>query len=372
MEVAQVARRTAEKLIRDQPAEAQELGVDADVVEAAALAHDLGHPPFGHLAEQVLDELLPNEGFEGNPQSFRIVTSLAVGSHGVGLNLTRATLNAILKYPWIRQMTGFKKKKWGCYSSETEHFKWARELYDESDQRKSAEAELMDWADDIAYSIHDVEDFYRARLIPLDRLQADDQERERFYQEVFRRWDREGRDPKFVGRDKDLKSAFSDLAEWFPVSEPYDGRESQRTSLRELTSSLIRKYVCGVKLNVPKTVTESRVTIDDQQLLEIAMLKQLTWSYVIENPALASQQHGQKQIIRDLFRIFSEAADSDGDFKIFPAGVREQVEAAGRGTPAARRIVVDLVASMTEQQALQVHQRLRGFEGGSIFDNPLL
>ena len=127
LKVAQVARRLAEYAIVDQGDAASSLGgIDPDVVEAAALAHDLGHPPFGHIAERVLDELVRktgnSNGFEGNPQSFRTVTRLALRHEGFpGLNLTRATLNAILKYPWLRETGGgLRERKWGAYSSERE------------------------------------------------------------------------------------------------------------------------------------------------------------------------------------------------------------------------------------------------------------
>ncbi|CAI8008465.1 Deoxyguanosinetriphosphate triphosphohydrolase-like protein [Geodia barretti] len=111
LEVAQIGKRLAEKLVEEQPEEAHELGgVEPEVVEAAGLAHDLGHPPFGHAAERELDGLVQGlqlpDGFEGNPQSFRVVTKLAVRSAETpGLNLSRATLNAILKYPWFRHAT---------------------------------------------------------------------------------------------------------------------------------------------------------------------------------------------------------------------------------------------------------------------------
>ena len=193
LEVAQIARRLAENTVKDQPDEVAALGgIDPDVVEASALAHDLGHPPFGHIAERVLDRLVReygnSDGFEGNPQSFRIVTKLALRHQDFpGLNLTRATLNAILKYPWLRGTGGgLRELKWGAYSSESEEFEWARELGPAD--AKSPEAELMDWADDIAYSVHDIDDFYRAGLIPLDRLLTDTDERDRFLTKALSRW----------------------------------------------------------------------------------------------------------------------------------------------------------------------------------------
>ena len=117
LKVAQVGRRLAEKLLKEQPDEADALGgIDPEVVEAAGLAHDLGHPPFGHIAEETLENCLQKRkvggGYEGNAQSFRIVTKLAARfEEEDGLDLTRATLSAILKYPWIRDKDDEKKKK---------------------------------------------------------------------------------------------------------------------------------------------------------------------------------------------------------------------------------------------------------------------
>ena len=182
LEVAQIGRRLAEKFRGEQPEIAGALGdIDPDVVEAAALAHDMGHPPFGHIAEEKLQECMNGvgvcDGFEGNAQSFRIVTKLAIRHSEIdGLNLTSATLNAILKYPWLwRDRPEKYDKKWGAYITEKEEFEWARRL-GPAEGVKSVEADIMDLSDDIAYAVHDVEDFYRAGLIPLDRLRVADDE----------------------------------------------------------------------------------------------------------------------------------------------------------------------------------------------------
>ncbi len=165
-------------------------GLDPEVVEAAALAHDLGHPPFGHAAERELDKLMRDagvlDGFEGNAQTFRVLTKLAIRSSDFpGLNLCRATLNAVLKYPWYRQtFPERRQQKWGAYGAESGEFAWVRGP-EPRDTRKCAEAELMDFADDIAYAIHDVEDFYRAGLIPLDRLVRYDDEVDKFLEGAF-------------------------------------------------------------------------------------------------------------------------------------------------------------------------------------------
>ncbi len=175
LKVAQLARRMAEKLLAEQMDESEALGgLDPDAAEAAGLAHELGHPPFGHLAEKALNDLCRKgglgDGFEGNAQSFRIVSSLATGdAFGPdaadpidGLNLTRATLNGILKYPWLHGQNSGKPGKWGAYESERELFEWVRRDQPYPANVKSVEVEPMDWADDITYSVHDMLDFYCA------------------------------------------------------------------------------------------------------------------------------------------------------------------------------------------------------------------
>jgi dGTPase len=212
LKVAQVAQRTAQLLIRDHFSEEERPPIDPDIVYAAALAHDLGHPPFGHAAEHELQQVLsgkvnrdgsPSTGmpilrdtFEGNAQSLRIVARLAARKNEerlefggdklikVGLNLTWRTYAAIIKYPWAYgnqpPHLNHLAHKWAVYDSESIFLERAREEVkkdpgvwpDQAD--RSLEAQVMDWADDVAYAVHDTEDFFRAGLIPMDRLYKDE------------------------------------------------------------------------------------------------------------------------------------------------------------------------------------------------------
>jgi len=371
--VAQVGRRIAQKLLHTETNKVDEAGgLDADVVEAAAVAHDLGHPPFGHVGEQELRKQLeapPNlvwDGFEGNAQSFRIVTKLALRSPSVpGLNLTRATLNAMLKYPWTRQSEGDKAEKYGVYQSDDADFKFAREY--SRDDKKSLEAEIMDWADDITYAVHDAEDFYRARLIPLDRLASskDDSERTRFFDGMYQRTamvKKLGKTPR-----PQLEEEFLSVITTFPISEPYTGTRDQRSRLRDFSSFLIGKYVDAFTLNV-RTSKNDVVEIVARTRREVSLLKALTWFYVIYNPALATQQFAQRKIIAELFEIFLEAATSGKEegLNIFPFAFRDDARDLKDKIQPAKRVLADMLSSMGDRELVRLHHRMAGVSLGSI------
>ena len=368
LKVAQVGRRLAERCIAEQPANAADLGVDAEVVEAACLAHDLGHPPFGHIGKKALHVKVPaaddDDGYEGNAQSFRILTKLAVRFDDPGLDLTRATLSAVLKYPWMRD-TGneSRSKKWSAYKTEQDDFRFARELL--AHDSKTAEAELMDWADDIAYSVHDLEDFHRCNALPWRRILSSEGTEELVKRADARWW---GRPTDSIARLRNacrrlvklINEAFADL-----VYEPYEGTKKQRQLLRTMTSQFIGRYVRALRLKNLSAIGADGVCVefDDSAVDEIKILKQITLDYIINSPTLVAQQRGQKRIIDELFDdLHNDSGNS------YPAYLPPRLRYLWQSDQQKARFAADCIASLSEAEIIALHARLRGLSSGSVLD----
>jgi dGTPase len=352
LEVARIGHALATSILAQpggQAIAAEAGGLDAAVVEAAALAHDLGHPPFGHDAEDELDHLLTAagvaDGFEANAQSFRVVCQLALADPATtdtGMNLTRATLAAILKYPWRRHESPAIPGKWGAYASESNELAWARELMPPGSQEATLEAALMDWADLIAYAAHDCEDFMRVGLIPVAQLNADLAEREHFLGLVI---DRRRIPP--VEQDA-LAATCQQLLSDCPVPQQSPATRSGRPALRCFTNQQINAAISAATLAVGNG--SPRLEIDPPAYRAILLLEGLTWHYVIDSGLLATQRREQRQVIRSLFEQLANTVLGSGNLAGLPPLAQQQLQVAN--TDADRlRVVSDLIASMTEDQA---------------------
>ena len=375
LKVAQVARRLAESLQQQAPAgRPRRLAriLDVDAVEAAALAHDIGHPPFGHLAEEELNEATQAfGGFEGNAQSFRVVTRLSLRSGDYdGLNLTRQTLNGLLKYPWLRDLDHpDREAKWGAYHADGPVFAWVRQDRAE-DGPRSIEAEIMDWADDVTYAVHDMEDFYRAGLVPLDRLCSNQTERDRFVDSLFIDASARTRVRPRLGDLKPsevVKAADGLFGGLLDLDESYTGDPLQRRTLKQQSSALIGAFIAALQLaDVTPSSGEPLVKIDRRRRGQVAVLKELTWFYVINRPSLAVLQHGQRRVIGGLFAAYKDAVERD-QLRLFPPFEQQRLREA-RTEPARLRIIVDYIAGMTEERAVELHRRMTGISSGSLLD----
>lgn len=384
--VAQVARRLAERLIEDaKTAGLPPPPIDPEVVECAALAHDLGHPPFGHVAEERLCELAEehgdDNGFEGNAQSFRIVTRLAPHTNEApGLNLTRASLNAILKYPHRRARKSeslkdpkikFRRKKFGYYDSDEDAFRFARG--GEAGDDKSLEASIMDLADGITYSVHDLEDFHRAGLIPVERLRRNELAREAFITE----WSNDPNKP--FKEAVDYSSRYENLLDTLGTPDGERLVWTDYVKMQRSTSVLVGNLISAPTIKM----TNGRWTLDvaPETDADLRFLQRLTWVYVIQNPSLALQQEGQRQIIERLFKFYLAAVLErrhhllpgifGGEYAAVCKGLGSTKRAIpiDKADPAETRLAVDIVASMTDTQAQAIHARISGHSSGLLSES---
>jgi dGTPase len=330
------------------------LGCDPDLTDAACLAHDLGHPPFGHNGEAALAEVAaPCGGFEGNAQSLRLLTRLEPKVPGAGLNLTRATLDATLKYPWL---AGPGLGKYGAYAADAEVFAWIRSgapAGPPDRPRRCLEAQVMDWADDVAYSVHDLEDGLHAGLITLAAL-ADPLERAA----VVKLTAAEYCEPGSV-TEAELAGVFTDLLALPCWPAGYDAGLYGLAALKNLTSELIGRLsgaahaaTLAASGGRPVTRYAAGLVVPRRQRLECALLKGVTAHYVMSRAGAAESQARERELIMELAAAVRIGAPGTLDPALRPAF-------AAASTDAARlRVVVDQVASLTDTSAVAWHARL--------------
>ncbi|SEP60531.1 dGTPase [Streptomyces radiopugnans] len=341
------------------------LGCDPDLVETACLAHDLGHPPFGHNGERVLDEIAgPCGGFEGNAQSLRLLSRLEpkrfVGRAGedggpqvcVGLNLTRAALDAATKYPWPRggHPTDRASRKFGVYEDDLPVFEWFRRGAPEHGQ--CFEAQVMDWSDDVAYSVHDVEDGLHAGHLDPNLLLAEPERREVFAVAAARYAPPGTEEAELAGAlDRLLEQ------EWWPHG--YDGTAVAQARLKDATSQLIGRFCLAAEGATRAAYGSGRLTRYGARLvvpratrLECDVLKAVADRYVMQRPDQERLRGEQRDILAGLAEALIARA---------PDGLDPQFRAlfSEAGDDRARlRVIVDQIASLTDASARHLHARL--------------
>jgi dGTPase len=328
------------------------LGCDPDLVDAACLAHDLGHPPFGHNGEAALAELAAGcGGFEGNAQSLRLLTRLEAKVPGAGLNLTRATLDATLKYPWLGPGEAASAAgKYGAYGDDADAFAWIRA--GAPTERPCLEAQVMDWADDVAYSVHDLEDGLHAGLITLPVLR-DQAQRQAVAQLTLAAYC-----PPGLTDAAELEEVFAHLVGLDFWPREFDGTAAAVAAVKNVTSELIGR-LCGAAERAtrppgspPLRRYDADLTVPRWQLLECALLKGVTAHYVMARAGAAAAQAREREVLTGLAEGILAGAPATLD-PLF----RAEFEHAGTDQ-ARRRVVIDQLASLTDTSALAWHQRL--------------
>ncbi|MEP6651429.1 MAG: deoxyguanosinetriphosphate triphosphohydrolase, partial [Lapillicoccus sp.] len=324
------------------------LGCDADLVDTACLAHDLGHPPFGHNGEDALDAIAADiGGFEGNAQTMRVLTRLEAkrwhpDGRPAGLNLTRASLDAATKYPWSRGASAWGTRKFGVYAADLPVYEWFRAGVQPG--VRCLEADVMDWSDDVAYSVHDIEDAIAAETIDPRMLHS------RAEVEVAFAVARHTYEP---GLDEDdFARALDRLLGTGAIPEAYQGTRADLAALKDMTSRLIGRFVLAVEQATrekhgdgPLTRYDAHLVVPDEVRAEASVLKALAAHFVMFAEERVGIMARQREVVADLVRWFAEDPERlDGDLR---ADFDDAPDDAQR-----LRVVVDQVASLTDGRAL--------------------
>ncbi|MFF0577435.1 deoxyguanosinetriphosphate triphosphohydrolase [Streptosporangium saharense] len=341
LECAQIGREMGQSLRRD-----------PDLVETACLAHDLGHPPFGHNGETALNALAAGcGGFEGNAQSLRLLTRLEAkvlteDGRSAGLNLTRACLDAATKYPWTRE----RSPKYGAYDDDLAVFAWIRQGAPEGSV--SFEAQIMDWADDVAYSVHDLEDALHSGAV-MPQVLRDPAERGGICA-TTRAWYAPDAEPA------ELEEVLGHLFARPLWPRHFDGTLTDLVATKALTSALIGHLCRAAQEATREAYGEAAgrhgasLVVPRRTRLECALLKGLTAHYVMTSDAHSANQARQRELIHDLAHLIMLGAPLTLEPALRPAFTRAETD-AGR-----LRVVVDQIASLTDTSALTWHRRLSG------------
>jgi dGTPase len=339
LECAQIGRELGESL-----------GADPDLLETACLSHDMGHPPFGHNGEEALAEVAEScGGFEGNAQSFRLLTRIeakTVDSNGksMGLNLTRASLDAATKYPWPRAEN---PRKFGVYDDDVEIFRWVREGAPAG--RKCMEAQIMDWSDDCAYSVHDFEDAIFAGQVSVKNF---DNDFDILYKEMTDSY----------GSDATKEEAAAALVRLqqlscWPIN--FDRSHRSLARLKDTASQLIGRFVLAAEVETrkvhgdgPLTRYSADLVVPREQKIEVDFLKSIAGHYLISAAASQERYAKQKVVIHELVEMLYAAAPKELD-PIFEDDWKAATSDAQR-----LRVVVDQIASLTDPGAYLLHAHL--------------
>ncbi|MEZ5303463.1 MAG: dNTP triphosphohydrolase [Verrucomicrobiales bacterium] len=352
IEVAQIGRSICTRLRRVSDLLGDSFFIDPDLVEAACLAHDLGHPPFGHTGERSLNRLMREfGGFEGNAQTLRMLTETIYGADR-GMDPTRAFIDATLKYKSLHGELGEAPENHFLYDAQSDWLDFtlggadfppelppgeARNAF------RSIECQIMDWADDTAYSLNDLADGIQAGFITLERIWR--------WGEAQSLTDAQGEH-----LDKLCRAIREEKVE--PRLGRRIGDFIAATSLREdanFMANLTRRY-------------RYRLEIDPAMREEAELYKALALDIVFRSPQLQQLDHKAGQILERLFGAFADRyLGQKNKHRILPPAVQQSVEAEPAEAKRAR-LLCDYLAAMTDGFAARTYKRLFDADFGSIVD----
>ena len=326
------------------------LGADPDLMEGACLAHDIGHPPFGHNGEEALNQIADScGGFEGNAQSLRLLIRLEAKTvlpdgKSIGLNLTRASLDAATKYPWGRVKDA---KKFGVYEDDLEIFNWYRTGIESG--KTSMEAQIMDWSDDVAYSVHDLEDSLVSGQIKLDQLSNDLPKLFKVAKEMY----------LADITESEMQIGLSSLQKLSCWPRYYDGTHRSLARLKDLASQLIGRFAQAAEVATQEKYGDGDLTrysanlvVPRAQRVEVALLKSMAGHYVINANDSQIRYADQQKLLTELVQAILQSAPTTLESFFLQDWQQSQTDQQRL------RVVIDQVASLTDPGAVALHERL--------------
>ncbi len=356
MEVAQIGRSICTWLLSRGAPLAEDFQLDADLVEAVCLAHDLGHPPFGHSGERTLQELMrPHGGFEGNAQTLHLLTETMIATETAerGIQPTRALLDGVLKYKVLyREFPPYPQNHFLYDRQETyrDHVFAGRALPpalregEALNAYKSVECQIMDWADDAAYSLNDIVDGVKAGFLTIERIEQ---------------WaagepidgERQAHLDTLIGaiRGDRLESVFSQKI----------GRFITACRLRErggFMADLTNRY-------------RFELVVDAAAEREAQFYKKMANDIIFESPQLQQMEHKARKILFSLWESAWSHYVERGDRVIHLLPPRVGNLIAGEETTAGKaRRICDWLAGLTDGMIVRTYRRLNDPDFGSIRD----
>ncbi len=359
LEVTQLSQRLAERV----QGEARKLRLDSDeiveldtVAECAGLAHDLGHPPFGHAGEHALQKLFPEIGFEGNAQTFRILTKLALRDFkSRGLNLTRATLASVVKYPTVFD-PGVFRAKYNAYASEQEEFTFCTSLHN----GRSLAAQVMDLADEWAYAVADFADFIQAGLVPGKEQLLSSGDWDAVFTRLRAIRTKTGREE--IGQDeaKELANLLSEL-------RPYEDSRKWLALKARFVSNTLAKMFDAIEIDLSKVDgTEDAISNGKEVQKQLDMMEAIVMVTVIGSLEVARIQAGQCKLLEEVAGWLRADISKDQP-RLIPRAWLLNATFGDTND----EIVRDYIASLTESDLLRLHRTLSTGGSGSITDRAL-